>query len=92
MRPMVCGVFAELAQLSGEAASVGVGLINTIGTLAGFPGPYATSWLRDSTGSYQAPMLLVAALMFISAIVVVLVERSARTASRLDTRPSGTPS
>jgi MFS transporter, ACS family, tartrate transporter len=78
--------------LSGAAAAAGIGLINTIGTLAGFVGPYATGWLRDITGSYQAPMLLVAALMCLSAVVVVLVERSARTISRLDTRPSGSAS
>jgi ACS family tartrate transporter-like MFS transporter len=78
--------------LSGEAAAAGFGLINTIGTLAGFLGPYATGWLRDATGSYKAPMLLVAALMCISAVVVVLIERSARTGSQFDTRPSGSPS
>jgi nitrate/nitrite transporter NarK len=78
--------------LSGAAAAAGIGLINTIGTLAGFLGPYATGWLRDLTGSYQAPMLLVAALMCLSAVVVILIERSARTISRLDTRASGSAS
>jgi MFS transporter, ACS family, tartrate transporter len=66
--------------LSNAAAAAGIGLINTIGTLAGFLGPYATGWLHDVTGSYRVPMLGVAALMCMSAAMVVLIERTSRTA------------
>jgi nitrate/nitrite transporter NarK len=75
--------------LSNEAAAAGIGMINTLGTLAGFVGPYATGWLRDATGSYRVPMLGVAALMCVSAIVVLLLERTSRTASQPETAPSG---
>jgi len=69
--------------LSNAAAAAGIGLINTIGTLAGFLGPYATGWLHDMTGSYRVPMLGVAALMCMSSVTVLLVERKLRTARAL---------
>jgi ACS family tartrate transporter-like MFS transporter len=78
--------------LSNGAAAAGIGLINTIGTLAGFLGPYATGWLHDVTGSYRVPMLGVAALMCVSATTVLLVERTSRVAAPLVTaRSRGIP-
>ncbi|NML99582.1 MFS transporter [Paraburkholderia sp. RP-4-7] len=78
--------------LSNGAAAAGIGLINTIGTLAGFLGPYATGWLHDVTGSYRVPMLGVAALMCVSATTVLLVERTSRGAAPLVTaRSRGIP-
>ena len=71
--------------LSNAAAAAGIGLINTIGTLAGFLGPYATGWLRDLTGSYRVPMLGVAAMMCLSAVLVVLVERANRASAQRGT-------
>jgi MFS family permease len=73
--------------LSNAAAASGIGLINTIGTLAGFLGPYATGWLHDATGSYRVPMLGVAALMCVSAVTVLFVERASRTAAPLTGAP-----
>ncbi|HEV3424770.1 MAG TPA: MFS transporter [Paraburkholderia sp.] len=73
--------------LSNAAAASGIGLINTIGTLAGFLGPYATGWLHDATGSYRVPMLGVAALMCVSAVTVLFVERASRTAEPLTGAP-----
>ncbi|MGF6782018.1 MFS transporter [Paraburkholderia sp. GAS334] len=64
--------------LSNAAAASGIGLINMIGTLAGFLGPYATGWLHDVTGSYRVPMLGVAGLMCLSAIMVLFVELTSR--------------
>jgi cyanate permease len=63
----VAPVMRTKCYLSNAAAAAGIGLINTIGTLAGFLGPYATGWLHDVTGSYRVPMLGVAALMCMSA-------------------------
>ena len=77
--------------LSNGAAAAGIGLINTIGTLAGFLGPYATGWLHDVTGSYRVPMLGVAALMCVSATTVLLVERTSRVAAPLATARRGIP-
>lgn len=73
------GIFACLpvfwtlptAFLSGAAAAGGIALINSIGNLAGFAGPYAVGLLKDATGSY-APGLLSLAAAGLGAIVVAL--------------------
>ena len=75
-----CGVFGTLpvfwtlptAVLSGTAAAAGIAVINSIGNLAGFFGPYAMGWIKDSTGSFAGGLLLIAALA-IAAMVIVLV-------------------
>jgi len=76
----VCGVFAALpvfwtlptAVLSGTAAAAGIAVINSIGNLAGFFGPYAMGWIKDATGSFTAGLLLIAALAVIAAVIVLL--------------------
>jgi MFS family permease len=75
-----CGVFGSLpvfwtlptAVLSGTAAAAGIAVINSIGNLAGFAGPYAMGWIKDATGSFTGGLLLIAALA-IAAMVIVLV-------------------
>lgn len=64
------GIFACLpvfwtlptAFLSGAAAAGGIAVINSIGNLAGFAGPFAMGWIKDYTGSYTGGLLLLAAL------------------------------
>ena len=61
------------AFLSGAAAAAGIALINSIGNLAGFAGPYAMGRIKDLTGSYTGGLLLLAALGLVSmGIVLVL--------------------
>jgi MFS transporter, ACS family, tartrate transporter len=52
--------------LSGAAAACGIAVINSIGNLAGFAGPFAMGWIKDHTGSYTGGLLLLAALGFIA--------------------------
>jgi hypothetical protein len=44
--------------LSGAAVAAGIGVINSIGNLAGFAGPFAMGWIKDCIGSYagQSPL------------------------------------
>ncbi len=49
--------------LTGAAAAGGIALINALGNLAGFVGPYVTGWLTDLTGSPKAGLWLVGAFM-----------------------------
>jgi MFS transporter, ACS family, tartrate transporter len=64
------GIFASLpvfwtlptAFLSGASAAAGIAVINSIGNLAGFAGPFAMGWIKDETGSYAGGLLLLAAL------------------------------
>lgn len=76
-----CGVFGTLpvfwtlptAVLSGSAAAAGIAVINSIGNLAGFFGPYAMGWIKDQTGSFTGGLLLIAGLAGVAmGIVLVL--------------------
>ncbi len=49
--------------LTGAAAAGGIALINSLGNLAGFVGPYVTGWLTDLTGSPKADLWVVGAFM-----------------------------
>ena len=46
--------------LSGAAAAGAVGLINSVGNLGGFVGPYLTGWVKQATGSFAGAMLYLA--------------------------------
>ncbi len=79
------GIFACLpviwtlptAFLSGPAAAGGIAVINSIGNLSGFAGPYAMGWIKDETGSYTGGLLCLAALGFISMGTVLLLSHNA---------------
>jgi ACS family tartrate transporter-like MFS transporter len=59
------------AFLSGAAAAGGIALINSIGNLAGFAGPYAMGRLKDLTGTYTAGLLSLSAVGFMAMIIVL---------------------
>jgi cyanate permease len=46
-------------------------MINSLGTLAGFAGPYAMGWIKDATGSYTGGLLSLAAAGLVAAIIVL---------------------
>jgi ACS family tartrate transporter-like MFS transporter len=48
------------AFLAGSAAAGGIALINSVGNLGGFVGPYALGLLKQATGSFRAGLLLLA--------------------------------
>jgi len=74
-----CGVLAALpvfwtlptAVLSGSAAAAGIAVINSIGNLSGFFGPYAMGWIKDATGSFTGGLLLIAALALVAMVIVL---------------------
>jgi ACS family tartrate transporter-like MFS transporter len=74
------GIFACLpvfwtlptAFLSGAAAAAGIAVVNSIGNLAGFAGPFAMGWIKDHTGSYAGGLLLLAALGIIAMGIVLM--------------------
>ncbi|WP_270038967.1 MFS transporter [Solirubrobacter ginsenosidimutans] len=51
------------ALLSGSAAAAGIALINSIGNLGGFAGPYLVGLMKDATGSTDAGLLVLAAIL-----------------------------
>ncbi len=63
--------------LTGSAAAAGIGLINTLGSLGGFVGPYAVGVVRQVTGSFAGGLLFLALLLLLAAVAAVLL-RGAR--------------
>jgi ACS family tartrate transporter-like MFS transporter len=66
----------ELLSESGAAASVG--MINCLGSLAGFLGPYALGYLHTHTGSFTPGLLLMVVAMAASGILVLFAPQPAR--------------
>lgn len=60
------------AYLSGSAAAAGIALINSVGNLGGFFGPYVMGYVSTVTGSFDAGVLFLAICMVISAFVVTI--------------------
>ena len=61
------------AYLHGSAAAAGIAVINSFGCLAGFASPYLVGWIKDASGSTNAGMYLVAAVMLVGAVLVMVV-------------------
>jgi MFS family permease len=66
--------------LTGVAAAAGIGLINSVGNLSGFVGPYLTGWIYENTGSYTLAFGLIATLVVIGgvAFTILLTRRKVR--------------
>jgi ACS family tartrate transporter-like MFS transporter len=58
--------------LTGSAAAGGIALINSIGNLGGFVGPYAIGWIKDATGATSLGLVAVAACMLMSGVVTLV--------------------
>ncbi|SAL09730.1 MFS transporter [Caballeronia telluris] len=58
--------------LSGAAAAGGIAAINSLGNLAGFFGPYAMGWIKDSTGSFGAGLLCLSGAGLVGVAAVLL--------------------
>jgi MFS transporter, ACS family, tartrate transporter len=62
--------------LTGTAAAGGIALINSIGNLGGFAGPYLMGWIRDATGSFNIGLYVLAGFGFAAAAVGLIVVKS----------------
>ena len=62
--------------LTGSAAAAGIALINAMGAVGGFIGPYAVGYLKDATGSFASALYLLAGILFIGAILTMVLRRS----------------
>jgi ACS family tartrate transporter-like MFS transporter len=61
------------AFLRGTAAAGGIALVNSIGNLGGFVGPYLVGWIRDATGGFTAGLLTLAAILVIGAAITLAI-------------------
>lgn len=64
--------------LSGSAAAAGIATINSIGNLGGFFGPTIIGVIKQQTGSYANGLYFVAALLVLSALLVLWLSWSQR--------------
>ena len=71
----VHGVFWTMptAMLSGAAAAAGIALINSIGNIGGFVGPYLVGLVKDATGSTDGGLIMLAAILAIGSAIALKV-------------------
>jgi len=62
--------------LHGAGAASSIGLINAVGNVGGFVGPYALGAIKDRTQSFEVALLGMAALMGSAALVAWLLKRA----------------
>ena len=75
------GILTGLAQfwvlppafLGGAAAAAGIALINSVGNLAGFVSPFAVGWIKDTTGSTNNGLYVIAASLVVGGAIVLAV-------------------
>ena len=71
--------------LTSSASAAGIALINTVGSLGGFVGPYAVGLVKDATGSFTGGLLMLAMLLLVVAIATLWL-RSAPALAELPAR------
>ena len=64
--------------LSGMAAAGAVGLVNSMGNLGGFVGPYLTGFVRQTTGSFSLAMLYLALSLAAAGVLILTLPRVRR--------------
>ncbi|SEB13367.1 MFS transporter [Paraburkholderia sartisoli] len=64
--------------LSGAGAAAGIAMINSVGNLGGFVGPFAIGWLKNVTGGYSAGLYVVGATLAVSAVVTLMLSRQSK--------------
>jgi len=83
----LCGAFGAYSPfwaippsfLTGAAAGGAIALINSVGNLGGFFGPYIVGYIKGVTGSFTVSMIFLGVSMIISSLITVsLVKRSGK--------------
>ena len=72
------GPFWALATsfLSGTAACGGIALINSVGNLGGFVGPYIVGVIKDITGVFEYGLILLAVILLIGCLLTLLLKHN----------------
>jgi MFS transporter, ACS family, tartrate transporter len=68
--------------LTGYSAAAGIALINSIGNLGGFAGPYTIGLIATRSGSLSPGLATAGVPLFISALLIVLLPRNAAAGGR----------
>ena len=59
--------------VGGMGAAAGIALINSVGNVGGFVGPYLLGWVLDTTHSFAAGLVAIGAILFAGGALVLLV-------------------
>jgi MFS transporter, ACS family, tartrate transporter len=62
--------------LSGTAAAGGIALINSVGNLGGFAGPYLVGIINDRTGSIRISLWILGGALLLMGLLVLTIKRS----------------
>jgi MFS transporter, ACS family, tartrate transporter len=76
------------AILSGTAAAAGIALINSVGNLGGLAGPWVIGAIKRATGAFQGGLLVVAAGLVVSGVIVLVTKLPGKATSALQTNKS----
>jgi ACS family tartrate transporter-like MFS transporter len=87
---MVCMAYAYLPTfwaiptelLRQSAAAAAVGMINAVGSVAGFAGPYLFGYLNTRTGSFSSGLALMMVAALAGGLLILCTPRSAQSAAR----------
>ena len=66
------------AILHGAAAAGAIALINALGNVGGFAGPFMIGWIKDTTGSFTWGLLAAAGSVLSAGIIAVLIGHDSR--------------
>jgi ACS family tartrate transporter-like MFS transporter len=77
MTVAACGIYGRhgpawavpSSLLAGRAAAAGIALINSVGAVGGFVGPYAVGLFKGSSSGYAAPFVFLGAALALSAVL-----------------------
>src|SRR5262249_26773257 len=58
--------------LAGTGAAAGIALINSVGNLGGFAGPYFIRWVRTRTKSFTWGLVVLALVLIVGAVVTLI--------------------
>ena len=75
------------ALLTGTAAAAGIAIINSVGNLGGFFGPYLIGFIRTETGSFKGSMLVIAGMLAMSGFLIFLVRPPGKRTSSAGENP-----
>ena len=86
------GIFASLpvfwtlptAFLTGPAAAGGIAIINSIGNLSGFAGPFVVGKIKDDTGSFTVGLVVIGGLSILATLVALSLPHEAELERAVD--------
>jgi len=62
--------------LTGSAAAAGIALINAMGAVGGFIGPFAVGYLKDASGNFESGLFLLAGILLIGSVLTLFLRHS----------------